>query len=92
MLVGQRIENIHILDSVLTSLFISIDEVNPMVDILGNISTFQSPSEFRHKSIRIFISPTRQNNIIDYYFVLGSAVLVVVLVDKHLGESIYFRN
>ena len=90
--IGERIKDVDIFNCIFASLFVAVDEINPVIDVFWYISTLKFSPQFGNKPIRIFIGPGWQNDVIDNNFLLGSSVFVVILVDKHFGKGVDFGN
>ena len=90
--VSERIEDVHVLYRIFASLLISVNEVNPMIDILRNIPTLQLLPKLSNKNIRIFIRPKRQRGIIDFLLILGQTIAVIIFIDEHLWQGVNLWN
>lgn len=92
ILVSERVEDIHVLNCILSSLFVAINEVDPVVDGLGYIPTLQLLPQFRNKQERVIVRPFREYDIIDFYLILCQAITVIILIDEHLRQRINLRD
>jgi hypothetical protein len=88
VLVGEWVEDVHLFNCVLAALFVAVDQVDPMVDVLRNVPVLQLFPEFSHEVEGIVVGPPGEDSVVHFHLVLCQSVEVVVLVDEHLGQRI----
>jgi hypothetical protein len=90
--IGKWVEDIHMFNSILTSLFVAVDEVYPVIDVLRDVSFLELFSNLCYEIVRISSGPTRQGCIVHLFFILGYSIVVIVFVDEHLRQSVNLRD
>lgn len=92
VLVGEGVEDVHVLDCVSSPLLVPVDEVDPVVDVVRNVATLQPLPESGHEAVGVAAGPGRQFHVVDAQLVLRSAVVVVIKVGEHLRQGVDFGD
>ena len=85
-LVEQMVEDIDGVDCGLTLLFVAENEVDPFMQVGGNVLTFECASVESDEFARVLLGPRRQNNAIQPLATLLQAQIVTVFVAQKLGQ------
>ena len=85
VLVGEGVEDVHVLYGLFTPLLVAVDQIDPVVDVFRHVSILQFLPEPGDEEEWVAVCPLGQDDIIDMHFLLGESILVVVLIDEHLG-------
>lgn len=80
------------LNSCLSSLFISKYQINPVIDVLWSVITFQLLPYCYDKLIRVFTCPLRKLNVINPEFILGLPEIVIIHIQEHFRQRVDLRN
>ena len=86
--IGKWEKDVSAGDSVFSALFVAVNEVNPVVDMGGNVVALELCAELSDEAVRVGAGPGRQQDVVDRYFVLGEPVVVVVDVKIEFREGI----
>lgn len=88
VLVSEGVEDVHVLYGLLTSLLVAVDQIDPVIDVFRDVPILQFFPEAGNKQKRIAVGPFGQYDVVDLHFLLGESILVVILIDEHLGQSV----
>lgn len=64
MLIGEWIEDVHAFHSLLAALFISVNQIDPLVQFLRYCATLKFLSQPRDENKGVLFAPIRQKYII----------------------------
>ena len=92
VLVGEGVEDIEVLNGFLAPLLVPINQVDPMVQVLRDVLALQFFPEPGDEEEGVLVAPLGEEDIVHCYLLLGEPVAVVIFVDEHLGEGVYFGD
>lgn len=91
MLIASIVEQVVVLQRHIVRIFITKNQINPLIDFSSDIRRLEYLSHFENKLLWVSC-PTWQFHIVDLFFILFNAQIYFVPILQELGPVIKLRD
>jgi hypothetical protein len=90
--ISEIVETVQSLFSFFSSLLVSENQINPVVDLLADCFLLEAFSHCTDEQVRVFSCPLRKFDIVHSFFALHDSQIKTIDVKVGLGNRVELRN